>query len=346
MQALTAIDQLARPQKLYQPLTQEQQDLFTQAMQQADAWHKARNANYAKLWVGEQRPSIPVGLFKKLDLATSVGQEGQWLSSSGTGKTGATEVFFDKGSMQRITQGMLALFIENGFYSSQPARFLLLSPNPQLGDFPGYATAFLKFTAAAPNKALVFTVNPDAVFDAELAIKTLTTWAQEPEPIFIFGLTVFFEQLALALQQPIEFKQPIKGITGGGWKGLTKTMERGQILQRLAQNLQTPMLDIRDMYGMTEHPLHYLSCPLGYFHQPVYSRFFVQGANQQQLEAGEQGLIRLQNPFFASIPAHDIVTEDLGCIGEHCDCGNTQPYLKFLGRATTNEGICAQEALA
>lgn len=338
------VDQLASFPNPYAPITEVEQSLFSQAMQEADIWHKTHNESYAKLWGNEiNRPVIPVALFKQVDLTTPVEGEGLWLQSSGTSQRNATKVFFDQASLARMEKAIFNIFIANGMFSQQPARFLLLSPDPRKGNFPGYASSFLKFTAAAPIQELVFAVNEQGIFDVQMAIATLVRWSHEEIPIFIFGLTVFFEQLASALTNEIHFKGTIKGITGGGWKGLTKTMERPEIINKLQQHLVTSHLDIRDIFGLTEHPIQYLSCPLGHFHQVIYSRMLIIGADGKTLAKSEEGLIRLQNPFYASLPAQDILTEDSGYLADNCICGNPHPYLHYLGRVTGMQGICAYE---
>lgn len=340
----TFIDQLLQIDTPYAPSTDDSTTLFNHAMHEADEWHRAHNPNYAKLWENNARPMIPVGLFKQTELATQLDEDGLLLSSSGTSGN-ATQVFFDHISLQRMEQAMFKIFMFNGMFSQQPAKFLLLSPDPRTGNFPGYATSFLKFTACAPIEELVFAVNGQGVFDCQLALSTLERWADSPSPIFIFGLTVFFEQLSLGLTQPIHFSGDIKGITGGGWKGLTKTMERTEIIAKLQQNLCAQSVDIRDIFGMTEHPIQYLSCPFGHFHEPAYSTISVVGANGVAVKEGDTGLIRLQSPLYRSLPTHDILTEDSGMMGSNCPCGNPKKYLQYLGRTTSLEGICASDAV-
>ncbi len=341
MSDLPLCDRLAALAEPY-ALVQET-PLFAEAMAEADRWHQERNPAYARLWEGETRPLLPVSLFKKIDLATPVEAEGRWLSSSGTGDGGKTKVFFDTPSLRRIEQAMGRIFFHQGIFSPTPARFLLLSPDPTKGDHAGYATAFVKFTACAPVQEVVFAVDPAGCFDASLALRTLKRWGSDCAPIFIFGLTVYFEHLALAgvAESPLLLQGPIRGLTGGGWKGLSKTLERSAIIESLRGSLKAPLVDIRDIYGLTEHPLHYVSCAEGHFHLPGYSRFSLLTPSGEEAQTGEPGLIRLQNPFFAALPAHDLLTQDHGLRGENCPCGESLPYLRFLGRVGTHEGTCA-----
>lgn len=345
------------------------EEIFTRAMAAADDWHRRRNPSYAALWPDNgyasaqtpktdaahavlggnavsargPRPLLPVSLFKRENLNTPVDAPGQWLHSSGSGGKGATGVFFDALSMRHIEQAMGNIFLHNGLLSAEPSRFLILAPDPQSGGQPGYASAFAKFTACAPALERLFAVDGSGL-NPELAWATLRRWSETPAPIYVFGLTVFFEQLRLSGSDPIRLRGPLRGITGGGWKGLNKTLSRPEVVAGLRDLLSAPLFDIRDIYGMTEHPLHYVSCAQGHFHIPRYSRFFLMGPDGQGAPFGTSGLIRLQNPFFASLPAHDLLTEDVGVAGQDCACGNALPYLVFQGRATSPEGTCAHGA--
>lgn len=337
------IDQLVAVREPYGAISAAEEALFVDAMAECDGWHRARNARYAALWEGEQRPMIPVGLFKQIDLATPVDTEGAWLSSSGSSGT-ATRVFFDHVSLDRIKRAMIQVFLANRFIDLVPANFLLLSPDPARGDHPGYATTFDKFTACAPVKERVFAVDDRGAFQPELALDTLRRWAPSSSPIFVFGLTVYFEQLALCSSEPIDLSGTVRGLTGGGWKGLLKQLGRDEIVARLSGLMRAPSMDVRDLFGLTEHPVHYISCSHGRFHIPKYARFQILDGNGDACPAGEPGLIRLSSPLFQSLPSHDLLTEDRGAWGDGCACGSPLRHLTFLGRVTTHAGTCAHDA--
>jgi hypothetical protein len=340
---LSRVDALADLNSPYELVGDAQTNLFSSAMVEIDQWHCRHNDQYARLFASHPRPFIPVGMFKSVDLATSVAGEGYWFSSSGTGQGGKTRVFYDAGSLARIQRAMIRMFDAAGFLSKQHARFLLFSPDPRRGDHAGYATAFLKFTACAPVAECVFAVDEKLGFDGDLAWETLKRWACDPTPIYIFGLTVFFEHLCLCGSSPVVVQGPVRGITGGGWKGITQRLSRPEIIACLASLLQTPTLDIRDIYGMTEHPLHYLDCLHGHFHPPAYSRFSIIGEDGVPVAAGETGLIALENPFFASLPSQRLLTEDLGVWGKDCPCGLPGIYMSYMGRASSPQGTCAAQ---
>lgn len=341
---MTAIDTLLNLSAPYAPLEDGDAALFERAMAEADDWHRDRNARYAALWSEAQRPLIPVDLFKHTDLSTPVPGPGMWLGSSGTSSGQATRVFFDTISLARIEHGMRHIFASADLPETRPSRFLLLSPDPAASDAPGYATSFARYTACAPVAECVFAVDAAGRFDAEAAWATLRRWGQDPAPIYLFGLTVWFEQLAIHAPASLPVAGAVKGLTGGGWKGMVGTLERPQIMDRLRRCFGSDAVDIRDIFGLTEHPLHYIACPHGHFHLPRYSRFEILGTDGLPVTDGEAGLIRLQNPFFASLPAHDVLTADLGRRGRDCACGSALPYLAFVGRAGAVDDICAAHA--
>jgi hypothetical protein len=363
MSETSAIDRLLAEPEPYSAIGAADDARFADAMAAADAWHRARNPRYARLWVGDTRPVLPVSLFKQVDLATPLEVDGTWLSSSGTSSGRGTAVYFDELTMRRIRAAMTQVFLAHRFFDMTPARFLLLSPDPARGTHPGYATTFEKFTGCAPVAERVFAVDDTGKLQPGVALEALRRWAPSPAPIFMFGLTVYFEQLALAIAspgsagarsnaqrcgvsiEPLELAGSIRGLTGGGWKGLVQQLGRDQIVARLTAALRTPSLDLRDLFGLTEHPIHYISCTLGRFHVPKLARFTVVAADGSALPAGEPGLLRLQSPLIASLPSHDLLTEDRAAWGERCPCGSPLPFFVFLGRVAPATGTCAATAV-
>lgn len=91
--SLTQIDRLANLESPYSPVDASLNGIFLSAMKEADEWHIQRNQAYARLYEAHPQPDIPVSLFKSADLATPVIDEGQWLTSSGTGSGQKTRVF-------------------------------------------------------------------------------------------------------------------------------------------------------------------------------------------------------------------------------------------------------------
>jgi hypothetical protein len=253
-------------------------------------------------------------------------------------------VFFDRTSMERIERGMMQIIRHARFVDFQPANFLLLSPDPASGTHPSYATSFESFTGCAPVRERVFAVDAAGRFQPEVALAALRRWAEGTAPVFLFGLTVFFEQLATCTCEPIPQCAPVRGLTGGGWKGLAKQLDRDAIIMQLGALLRPRSLDIRDLFGLTEHPLRYISCARDRFHIPKYARAQIVDETGAPAAAGTPGLIRLLCPLFASLPSHDLLTEDRGAWGEGCPCGEPLPYLAYLDRVTPPAGTSAHDA--
>ena len=351
---LATVDALSAMANPFGARTNDDDQLFAQAMSECDDWHRSHNSAYAKLSEGiarEGRPNIPVGLFKQVDLGTPVSAAGTWLSSSGSSNQGKTRVFFDEPSIERIKRSMFQMFMHSRFVDLAPANFLLLSPDPKNANAVGYATAFDKFTACAPHKELVYAVSAAGDFLPEVAWDALTRWSADKSTIFVFGLTVFFERLALAGGELAPKTTgatgeggPLKVLTGGGWKGFAQELSRPEMIEQFRSLVPNRQVEVRDLFGLTEHPLHYLSCALGRFHIPKYSRFEIVDSEGKSCSTGVPGLIRLRNPFFASLPSHDLLTEDMGQWGSDCPCGAALPYFEFLKRATSGSGTCAHSA--
>ena len=343
-EATSAIDRLLAAPDPYAAITPDDDARFDAAMAECDAHHRARNPRYAQLWHGGERPLLPVGLFKRADLATPVGDDGVRPTSPGTGAGAATRVCFDRTSMDRIQRGMTQIFLHARFVDLEPANFLLLSPDPAAGAPPGHATSFEQLTGCVPVRERVLAVDAAGRFQPEVALAALRRWAEDTAPVFLFGLTVFFEQLATCTTASIPQRAPVRGLTGGGWKGLAKRLARSEIVMRLGRLLRPPSLDVRDLFGLTEHPLHYISCAHDRFHVPKYARARIVDETGAPAAAGVPGLIRLLCPLLASLPSHDLLTEDRGAWGEGCPCGEPLPYLAYLDRVTAPAGASAHEA--
>ena len=60
-------------------------------------------------------------------------------------------------------------------------RTCVLAPDPTQGDHPGYATAFTRFTACAPQREVVYAVDADGQFSAARAWEALRRFARAVE---------------------------------------------------------------------------------------------------------------------------------------------------------------------
>ena len=114
--------------------------------------------------------------------------------------------------------------------------------------------------------------------------------------------------------------------------------------------LGIPADRIRDVYGMVEHGVPYVTCEHGHFHVPVYSRVCAVSPHTMEiLPNGETGLLKLITPYIRSTPALSILSTDLGCVEENCPCGRPGKYIVLKGRGGVKKyagcGISAAQLL-
>lgn len=335
------IEQLATIQDAYD--TEHHYDLlFEEAMQACEQWHQNHNPNYVRLERNLQE-ALPVALFKTNDLQIQSDEDMQQFSSSGTSGL-QSHIQMDKGTFERIFTAQLSMFGFWNMLDKEEANYLILAPNPQNVSEANYAYTFTKMTACAPIKNLLYGCQEDLKLNVEEIKTALQAWEKEQTPIYIFGLTVLFEHFVLMGLEPLNYRGTLRVITGGGWKGLAQTLSRSEMLEKLEALFPIAKRQVHDLYGMTEHPLHYLSCEHQHFHLPIYSRFQIVLEDGTEAGEGEAGLIRLQNPFSTTMPSHDILTEDIGRWYTKCSCGLSSPYFVLEGRLTSLEATCAYNA--
>lgn len=313
-------NQLAQITNPYRPPAAEDDELFARAMEEADQWHKKHNPAYASICEQSSRPLLPMQLLHNPAFCTP-------------------RVPGMPTDLARIDQAMAAILRHNGFFSDQPGNFLLLAPNPDKGHGSGYGDTFSRLARlCAPIKELHFIVDEDMRLHADEAWNRLAHWSKEESPVFIFGLSSFFEQLCLSGNKVLDIRGPLHGLTTGSCTSPDWSARRAGIMAGLEARLRGRHVQFRDLYGMREHPLHYISCSEGNVHLPLFSRFLLMDGNGTPAPKGQVGLVRLQNPFLDTLPAHDLLTEDFATWGNVCPCGDPLPFFRFMGRLNLGHG--------
>ena len=124
-------------------------------------------------------------------------------------------------------------------------------------------------------------------------------------------------------------------ITGGGWKdSQDRAMDKQKMRALLAGYLGLKTAQVRDLFGMVEHGVPYVDCPLGNFHVPIYGRILVRHpATLELLPYGETGLLQFITPYLSSYPSISLLSSDLGYLQESCSCGLAGPVMHIAGRA-------------
>lgn len=124
-------------------------------------------------------------------------------------------------------------------------------------------------------------------------------------------------------------------ITGGGWKTLAdEAIDKKVYRGILAGELGIPAANVRDLFGMVEHGVPYVDCPLGNFHVPVYGRVIARDPGTlEPLGFGKDGLLQFLTPYLTSYPSLSLLSGDMGRVEKGCKCGLGGDVLVIRGRA-------------
>lgn len=269
-EATRAIEQLADIPAPYSAVTPSTETRYQQALTQADNYHREHNPVYARLYNACPSPVIPAGLFNNICLAIQTDDK----------NTGHTQ------------RAMKTILRESGLICATPSRFLLLSDGLTTAARDGDTAMFPGLTLFAPVKECICTVSADGGTDAAQAWSVLKRWAEESDPVYIFGLTHHMERLAQHCPEPFVLKGTVKGLTGRG-----QHTDRQAVEGKLQLTLRAASTDLREIYGVPEHPLHYISCKEGYFHIPAFARFALIGEDGNPAPPENAGFFSLK-PLF------------------------------------------------
>lgn len=124
-------------------------------------------------------------------------------------------------------------------------------------------------------------------------------------------------------------------ITGGGWKDLEdRAVDKNTMRGEIAAGLGLDASRVRDLFGMVEHGVPYVDCPLGRFHVPVYGKVIARDpASLAPLPFGKTGLLQFMTPYLTSYPSISLLSSDFGWVEEKCACGLKGPVMHIAGRA-------------
>lgn len=301
-EATRAIEQLADIPAPYSAVTPSTETRYQQALTQADNYHREHNPVYARLYNACPSPVIPAGLFNNICLAIQTDDK----------NTGHTQ------------RAMKTILRESGLICATPSRFLLLSDGLTTAARDGDTAMFPGLTLFAPVKECICTVSADGGTDAAQAWSVLKRWAEESDPVYIFGLTHHMERLAQHCPEPFVLKGTVKGLTGRG-----QHTDRQAVEGKLQLTLRAASTDLREIYGVPEHPLHYISCKEGYFHIPAFARFALIGEDGNPAPPGKCGLLQLETPLLNRLSAQRLLTMDVCEQGTGCPCGCVLPRIHY-----------------
>jgi phenylacetate-coenzyme A ligase PaaK-like adenylate-forming protein len=349
--------ELLRLASIYEP-SPERDALFTAALAETARWHLERNAAYRRFCESrgfvldgdrplpcdiEQLPALAADVFKAFDLVTLRHVRFFTVSSSGTGGR-RTTIPLDVETVRRMWAMGEATFRADGLFSDEPVDYVILAPDPRTSPGHGNAQFFQALTEAAPARETFHALVPDGTgglrFDVDGAATRVTRCATAQRPVRVLGLPALMVRLAQRFAGgPISLPESSLVLTGAGWKGEARSaLPKAAVRDLVSTAWGLPGHRIRDLYGMTEHAVHYLECREHHFHAPVFARVHVvDPLDGRPVPDGEAGVLHLINPGFTTMPFHSLLTADVGRRTGACPCGRGTPAFEVIGRGGTSQ---------
>lgn len=336
--------------------TPEHDALFVEAMREMIAWHRERSVIYDGLcrqhgFEADQVrtlddvlriPHIIVSAFKERKILSLPEAEiTRTFTSSGTAGL-VSQINWDAVSERRQEGTRRDIIASYGLLDpDQTVNYLVFNFEPKVAGTKGAAYSDLKYTEFAPAKEIFWAIQGDEggepQFRLEACVEKLRDFEAQGLPIRLIGFPAFttftlrhLEEKGLAFRFPAESAM----ILGGGWKAHTGAEIPFEEFAGLAQErLGIPRNRIRDVYGMVEHGIPYITCEANQFHVPIYSRACaVDPGTLEILPDGEKGLLKYVTPYIRSVPAISVLSTDLGEVHRGCPCGRPGHTLVLRGR--------------
>ena len=291
----------------------------------------------------EDLPFIHVGLFKHMDLRTTVTgvKHGRILHSSSTSGINSKIVLDDKSSALQADSSKKIL----GDFIGDDARPLLvldsLKSLIQRGAMSARiaASMSLKPLSSEIHFLLKQTDDPESM-KWEVLMEVL----RKNDAILVYGFSWILwlawgkQELPKDVIKALEGKK-ITFIHSGGWKKLTNIkVDHDQFDSGLLKNLH-PDSRVVDYYGLVEQVgVVYPMCESGYRHPPVWADVLVRDSFTLEPVVNRAGQLQLINGLAWGAPYHSVYTEDIAVIipGE-CACSRSGKRFKLLGRMPKSE---------
>lgn len=340
-------------ESIYEP-SPERDVLFVSALREITRWHLDRSPLYdtycralsfnleRDLHRPEDLPPLLAEVFKIFDLTTLRHVDYFTVSSSGTGGR-RTTIPLDLETVMRMWAMGEASFEEEGLATEAPVDYVVLAPDPALSPDHGNAHFFAALMEAAPARETTFALVPDAAgglrLDTEAAGRKIDRSAASGRVVRVIGLPSLIARLAETFESgPVRLDPESLVLTGGGWKKETRgALPKESFRALVGRAWGLPPHRVRDLYGMTEHAVHYLECREHRFHAPVYSRVrVVDPLSGALVENGRDGVLHLLNPGFTTLPFQSLRTADVGRTADPCPCGRRAPAFEVVGRGGTS----------
>ena len=286
-------------------------------------------------------PHVIVTAFKEAKLLSLPESEivATFTSSGTSGSMSQTNM--DQVSLERQAAMRRNIVESYGLVDSNPVNYLCFSYDPESGGKRGAAHTHSVYATFAPARETFYAITQgedgQPHFRLEACLETIQRYSESGLPLRVTGFPAFgWVTLSKLDEKGVRFKFPPESLlfSGGGWKLHTGQAVPYEEYVALVQRVLGITRDrIRDVYGMVEHGVPYLTCEEGHFHVPIYARVWaVDPGTEEILPSGKMGLFKLISPYLRSVPALSVLSTDLGEVQDRCPCGRQSPILVLHGR--------------
>ncbi|MFD5932369.1 acyl-protein synthase [Streptomyces sp. NPDC060333] len=345
-----------------------EEELFTAAMAEINAWHRERSPFFRDLQDADLRdanrhdgdlhdtdadahdtpyaaPLVHANFFKRHEVL-SIPRDDVHLHLTSSGTTGQkSQMFFDEWTIRSAQRMVARIFDHNGWITpDQPVNYLLYSYEPARDLNLGTSFTDNYLCDFAPARQVEYALRDTGnghEFDPFGCVAALRRFAEDDVPVRILGFPAFLwftlERMRAMGLAPLQLPEGSLIILGGGWKGhADRRIGKDELYARVTEQLGVPSERIRDTFGSVEHCVPYIECARHNLHAPVWSRVFIRSTRTlEPLPYGERGYLHLVSPYITSVPAQSVVMGDLASLhpGEECGCELTTPWFTIHGRA-------------
>ncbi|MAE96743.1 MAG: long-chain fatty acid--CoA ligase [Deltaproteobacteria bacterium] len=312
---------------------------------------EGRGADPRSVSHSSQIPAVPTGAFKELALRSfAPEQERHVFRTSGTSASACGELHLDtlevyEASLRPSFEGAVLA----GLDARAPVRLLFLAPSPEEAPDSSLSHMFGVLRATRGDEGSDFLVRAGGLEVGD-TLDALEKARVAQAALALCGTAFAFVHLLDALEKR-DLRLSLPGtariMETGGFKGRSRTMDRGTLYDRIGERLGVPRERIVNQYGMTELGSQFhdtVLCRPGEPRRklaPPWTRVrVIEPASGEEVAPGESGMIQVVDlANTGSILA--LLTADLGC--------RSDDGFEVLGRAPGAEArgcsIAADEML-
>ncbi len=289
-------------------------------------------------------PFVFVAALKERDLTTlPAAKIVLELKSSGTSGQ-RSRIQLDRGSLMRVRRMAWKVFDGLGLTDAREHDYICFTYDPAVAKDLGTAWTDELLSGFTKKGEVFYTFRwskekKDFYFDVEGAVRRLKKAEETGKLTRLIGFPAFALKLTGEFSKrygrQVRLNPGSSVITGGGWKTLAdEAMDKKIYRGVLAGRLGIPVSNVRDLFGMVEHGVPYVDCPLGNFHIPNYGRIIARDPGTlEPLGYGKDGLLQFITPYLTSYPSLSLLSSDMGRVEKGCRCGTGGDVLVLKGRA-------------